>query len=343
MFSNSRITLGTIGYYRYIHFSSRLGEYQTFIRRFSRSLLHGYTTTLQRKLVNPNHPTKDPSHPSQLDVVKYLTQSFASHFQSHQSDDTQPPASPYHPSLAPLYSHFITLLTDICFPFIHNPYELQYIAAARWPGFVKPVLDEYERELELANEGMDLDMMILDEEGEIPKPTFTLPSEHTRMRLNRLFSSSLTNALESLHPRLSNATDWALSNQPEPDLLSKPFTHTQQHRPPSNTFSLITATGANALPRISKFILVASFLASTNPPKSDIRMFGRGLDEKKRKRRIRRVGGGGRKVKADGTLAAVKVKKKIPLLFFIYLSADYLFWYRIDPTKIFRSHRFRIR
>ena len=54
--SNSRVNIGTIGYNRYIHFSSRLGEYQTFIRCFSRSLLYGYTTTHQSKLVNPNHP-----------------------------------------------------------------------------------------------------------------------------------------------------------------------------------------------------------------------------------------------------------------------------------------------
>jgi origin recognition complex subunit 5 len=41
---------------------------------------------------------------------------------------------------------------------------------------------------------------------------------------------------------------------------------------------------------MSQFILVAAFLASTNPAKSDLRTFGRGLDEKKRKRR-----GGARK------------------------------------------------
>jgi origin recognition complex subunit 5 len=325
--SNSLINTGTIGYNRYIHFSSRLGEYQTFIRRFSRSLLHGYTTALQRKSVNLNLPhQKRPISSIPLDVAKFLTQSFTSQSLSNHS---QPPTSPYHPSLTPLYSHFITLLTDICFPFIHNPYELQYIAAARWPGFVKPVLDEYERER--ADESMDVDMDLdteeEEEQGKSKKPTFILPSEHTRMRLNRLFSSSLTNALESLHPRLSNATDWALSNQPEPNLLSKSFTHTQQQRqhPPSNaTLPLVTATGINTLPRISKFILVASFIASTNPPKSDIRMFGRGLDEKKRKKRIRRVGGGGRKVKADGTTTAAKVNflffslSKLPITYFLF-------------------------
>ena len=206
------------------------------------------------------------------------------------------------------------------------------------------MLDEYERER--ADEDTDVDMDLdTDEEEEKPKKSaFILPSEHTRMRLNRLFSSSLTNALESLHPRLSNATDWALSNQPEPNLLSKPLAHTtQQQRPSSSTFSLVTAIETNALPRISKFILVASFIASTNPPKSDMRMFGRALDEKKRKKRIRRLGGGGRKVKGDGTTAAAKVKSclllfKLPITYF----RSFL-WYRIDPTKTLRSHRFRIR
>ena len=56
-------------------------------------------------------------------------------------------------------------------------------------------------------------------------------------------------------------------------------------------------------------------------------MFGRGLDEKKRKKRIRRVGGGGRKVKADGTTTAAKVKifpsfyiSKFPITYFIWQS-----------------------
>ena len=43
-------------------------------------------------------------------------------------------------------------------------------------------------------------------------------------------------------------------------------------------------------------------------------MFGRGLDEKKRKRRVRKVGGGGRKMKADGTTTAAKVRL-LPLFF----------------------------
>jgi len=39
------------------------------------------------------------------------------------------------------------------------------------------------------------------------------------------------------------------------------------------------------LPKLQKYLLIASYIASTNPPKSDLRMFGRGVDERKRKRR----------------------------------------------------------
>lgn len=142
--------------------------------------------------------------------------------------------------------------------------------------------------------------MDTDDEQDKSATTFTLPSEHTRMRLNRLFNSSFTNALEALHPRLSNATDWAQSNKPDDDLLSKPPAQQQQQLHSTSNAHSSSTLGMNTLPKISKFILVASFVASTNPAKSDIRMFGRGLDEKKRKRRIRKVGQSGR----TGTAAA---------------------------------------
>ena len=279
--------------------------------------------------LKPNSYNTHPLIDSELDVAKYLTQSFTSLSQSHHK------TSPYHPSLTPLYTHFITLLIDVCFPFIHNPYELQYIAAARWPGFVKPVLDEYERERD-ADRDMDMDMDAEEEEEEEKaKKMFIQPSEHTRMRLNRLFNSSLTNALQALHPRLTNATDWAQANQPESNLLSKPLT--QPHPQSKNELGGSGTTNIlKSLPRISKFILVASFLASTNPAKSDMRMFGRGLDEKKRKRRIT-----GRKK----TTTAAKVAP--PFFFFSSLDLSRCLFTLpmsgIGPAKTSRSCRFRIR
>lgn len=124
----------------------------------------------------------------------------------------------------------------------------------------------------------------------------------TRMRLNRLFNPTLANALGSLLPRLSNAADWAKENEPPPDLLSLPpgQVHLGQSQSDKDSSAATEAmTSMRSLPKMSKFLLLASFLASTNPAKSDIRIFGRGLDEKKRKRRraVPRTGG---KAKSGG-------------------------------------------
>lgn len=260
-----------------------------------------------------------------------------------------PPPSPelYHPSLRQLYNDFISILCDVCYPFTHDPREIQYIAAARWPGFVQPVLDEYNQRIERLRQrarraaGQAEDMCV-DEFGEDEDvgeddehEDFRPPSADTRLKLSRLFKPTLTNALEELYPRITNATVWANLNSsppdPDPISLSRPSSPVKPGgqfvinvdptpQTPRKTRSLRSsapntphtphtpytprtpratsyahtyadsradsqATGLSALPRMSKFILIAAFLASTNPAKSDVRMFGRGLDEKKRRKR----------------------------------------------------------
>jgi len=152
----------------------------------------------------------------------------------------------YHPSFNPLYGHFISMICDVCFPFVHDIDELAYIAAACWPAFVKPLLVSGVH----AND--------------------TAPTEDTRLRLIRAFTPRVTHALESLYPRSMSAQDWSAANddQPDPDSLLAPL-----------------QDSIHSLPRMSRFILIASYIASTNPAKSDLRMFGRGIDEKKRRRR----------------------------------------------------------
>lgn len=183
----------------------------------------------------------------------------------------------YHPALRSLYSHFVAVVCDVCFPYTHNPYELQYIAAARWPGFVQPILEEHQAKLVDAGE---------DQSDNDIQP----PSEDVRLRLTRLFSSTLSNGLEWLYPRRTNASDWARANAPPPDLLSN-LPPGGKITPVNPSSILGTASLLSHLPRLSKFILVGSFLASTNPAKSDLRMFGRGLDDKKRKRKARATTG----------------------------------------------------
>ncbi|KAJ7843132.1 hypothetical protein B0H14DRAFT_3456437 [Mycena olivaceomarginata] len=114
-------------------------------------------------------------------------------------------ANPYHPNLRSLYAQYLSVLLDSCSVYVQDPNELQYIAAARWPGFVKPILDAHNH----PDEDEDVDMDGNDSESAL-KP----PPEDVRMRLIRIFKPSFKAALEALYPRLDHAAHWAASNDP---------------------------------------------------------------------------------------------------------------------------------
>ena len=205
----------------------------------------------------------------------------------------QDESNSYNPVLLPLYHQFLSTLYDVCSPFTKDPNELAYIAAARWPGFVTPILDEYRRLLGEVRDNPE------DEEDEFE---LTAPTEDARIRLIRLFTPSFTTALEALYPRLSNAADWAVDNQPQRNLLSSGFSGANLVDKSIPQTSQGTLT--DVLPRMSKFILLAAFLASTNPTKSDIRMFGRALHERKKRKRgvVASTRGGAVKVGSNSSL-----------------------------------------
>ena len=185
----------------------------------------------------------------------------------------QDESNSYNPVLLPLYRQFLSTLYDVCSPFTKDPNELAYIAAARWPGFIAPVLDEYRR---LSDEARD-------DPGDEEGFELTAPTEDARIRLIRLFTPSFTSALEALYPRLSNAAEWAVDNRPQQNLLSSGFSGANLID--KSVLQTSHATLTDVLPRTSKFILLAAFLASTNPTKSDVRMFGRALNERKKRKR----------------------------------------------------------
>ncbi|KAI0072526.1 hypothetical protein K474DRAFT_1650853 [Panus rudis PR-1116 ss-1] len=243
----------------------------------------------------------------------------------------------YDPSLRSLYAHFISTLYSICSPFTTEPDELAYVAAARWPGFVQPIIDERNQILKAlvkrhrrrsepdgVHDDPDADREPAEEDDiddDIPIPSL-VPTEEARMRLTRLFSSSITSALEVLYPRLVSAYEWAITNRPPSNLFDL---HPQQAPAlmrrrsqsrlalsrQSSFNSLAQETmqhhgGVHALSRLAKFILVASFLASTNPAKSDMRMFGRGPDERKKRKRK-----GGMVRKTSARAGATKVPQRL--------------------------------
>lgn len=236
---------------------------------------------------------------------------------STSSTSTLVDPNTYHPAFHHLYVHFVSAVVSVCWPFVTDPDELAYVVAARWPGFVKPVVDDWEEEQRQRRREEGEDMAVdedtstdglVDEDKQNDREKrpndeleLTPPTEDTRLRLLRLFTPTISNALETLYPRLTSAQTWLLHNQPPPNLLSyapRDAADVLANFKPSDHTSLQTkqlkhqAGGGDSgevklekLPRMAKFVLVAAFLASTNPAKTDMRMFGRGLDERKKRKR----------------------------------------------------------
>jgi origin recognition complex subunit 5 len=191
--------------------------------------------------------------------------------------------TPYHPSLLPLYTHFTSVLYSICAPSTLDPFELAYIASACWPAFAQPVLEEHRQRVEEAAA------------NGTTRPKLEMPGEDIRVRLIQHFTPSFTAALEALYPRMMDAHAWVAS-ETESDGPAAPG-----RLGPTGDLHV----GVEGLPGMAKFILVAAFLASTNPVKSGPRMFGRGLDEKKRRRKGGRVAK--LQVRKGGDAKSVKV------------------------------------
>ena len=175
----------------------------------------------------------------------------------------------YHHALQPLYEQYVETLYNTVSVYTNDPIELQYVAAARWPGFVRPLINQYEELVQQA-----------EEEGSDP-PELEPPATDGRLRLFKFFLPTFTAALDALYPRLNNAADWAADN----DYNAGQSSVAANCDGLSNKVKPASGIKVDHLPRMSKFILIAAFVASTNPPKSDLRMFGRGAEERKKRRR----------------------------------------------------------
>ncbi|KAI0300562.1 origin recognition complex subunit 5 C-terminus-domain-containing protein [Multifurca ochricompacta] len=169
----------------------------------------------------------------------------------------------YHPAFAELYAQYVSALFSTCSPFTRDPYELAYVAAAQWPSFIAPVLDAQKGATEFH-----------------PIP------EDVRLRLLRVFLPSFAAALEALLPRRMHATAWSrMSDMADGVRIDEKNSEV-------TTCSLTT---------LQKYVLLAAFLASSNPPKTDARMFARGHEMRSKRRR----GGGVRKTPQRNTKGAL--------------------------------------
>lgn len=123
--------------------------------------------------------------------------------------------------------------------------------------------------------------------------------EDVRLRLLRVFLPSFSAALEALLPRRTHSLAWSRMS----DLNEGPSVD-------DKNVEAIT----RSLPTLQKYTLLSAFLASSNPPRTDMRMFSRNREARSKKRR----GGGTRKTSQRSTSAPAKVRS----LFYVKLNAS---------------------
>lgn len=208
---------------------------------------------------------------STKDILHYLVNLFPPSRSSYE-------ISPYNPRLHSIYTNYVKTLYSVCSPVTRDPQELAYIAAARWPGYVAPLLQDWKH----------IESQRMDDAEDFEYP---MPSDDETLRLLTLFKSTFVTALNTLHPRLSHARAWAHEFAPSISLrLSDPSTavvlNTRGRQKKLGETSLLASL--HDLPARTRILLVASYLASHNPARTDIKMFGRMADggKKKSKRKV---------------------------------------------------------
>jgi len=169
-----------------------------------------------------------------------------------------------------------------------DDYELAYVATACWPSFVAPLLADWRSNSVKQEDAVEADI-----------PSLRLPAETSRMRLVRYFTPTFTRALETLYPRKQHASEWVRSNESPSDLrLSELPIRSEQEEQNGRP---VDQEPLPQLTTMAKFVLVAAFLASSNPAKTDIKLIGRAPADRKRRK------GGGTRRTALGATAKVHI------------------------------------
>jgi origin recognition complex subunit 5 len=139
-----------------------------------------------------------------------------------------PPLTAAHNDLIPLRHHFLSAVYDICSPHSRDPGEIAYVVYATWPGFVAPILADWNtiRTSQIPGNDMDVDIddtatgetqgagELLSQWRRADAAEYPLPTEGTRLRLIRHFSPTILAAFHELHPRRTSARAWAKAHVP---------------------------------------------------------------------------------------------------------------------------------
>jgi hypothetical protein len=155
-----------------------------------------------------------------------------------------------------------------------SPAEIATVCAAVWPLYISPILNDWQA----ANDR--------GEDYEIP---LGAPG-----RLASMWRGKIAAAAQAVYPRMKTAEGWARENEPAVPL--------SLDNPTANSLLTTSSTGKDEkpyadLPRMARFLLVASYLCSYNPTRADVRIISKLSEDRSQKLR----GGGTRKVKVGVT------------------------------------------
>lgn len=161
-----------------------------------------------------------------------------------------------------------------------SPAEIATVCAAVWPLYISPILNDWQA----ANDRGD--------DYEIP---LGAPG-----RLASMWRGKIAAAAQVLYPRNMSAERWARENEPVVPLSLDNYTANVL----LTTSPIVEEKSYVKLPRMARFLLVASYLCSYNPTRADVRIISKLSDDRGQKLR----GGGTRKARVGG---AAKVGRSL--------------------------------
>ncbi|KIO21027.1 hypothetical protein M407DRAFT_219477 [Tulasnella calospora MUT 4182] len=244
---------------------------------------------------------------SKQDTISYLNSLFPVAVAG--SSTSRPNSDAYNPILKPLYSTFLGVLYDGCTPYTTDPDDLTHLAYAMWPGFVRPVLEDWwaaEQSLEGGDEkerGEDRPVSSNEEHRRKPQELRTLPPDSATPLLIRHFLVSFNSSFSPLHNRTISAKSFLNAQASQPSFrLSQRFTAPAMASINASLSSSPKKTGLGlagskhgdlgaSLSKHKKLLLVGAYISSFNPARTDLRMFGRVAEGVMKKGRARRTGG----------------------------------------------------
>ncbi|KAG8930174.1 hypothetical protein FRC00_001247 [Tulasnella sp. 408] len=244
---------------------------------------------------------------SKQDTVSYLNSLFL--VVAAGSSTCRPNSDAYDPIFKPLYSTFLGVLYDACTPYTTDPDDLAHLAYAMWPGFIRPVLEDWwaeEQALEGGGEekGEDEPLSSKEEHQRKLQGQRALPTDSAIPLLIRHFLASFNTSFSPLHNRSVSAKSFLNAQATQPSFrLSQRFSAPAMANINASLSTLPkkTALGLDgskdgldlsaSLSKQKKLLLAAAYISSFNPARTDLRMFGRVAEGVMKKGRARRAGG----------------------------------------------------